>query len=79
MRGTGSFVLIEKLKTLKTRLKIWNKTSFGNLEVEKKEVLKKVKVWDVLEERNPLTLRERELKVEAMNDFKRWALLEEVH
>ena len=79
MRGTRSFVLIEKLKALKTRLKIWNKTSFGNLEVEKKEALKKVKVWDMLEERNPLTLRERELKVEAVNDFKRWALLEEVH
>ena len=34
---------------------------------------------DVLEKRNPLTLSERELKVEAGNDFKRWALLEEVH
>ena len=46
---------------------------------EKKESLKKVKAWDVLEERNPLTLSERELKVEAVNDFKRWALLEEVY
>ena len=79
MRGIGSFVLTEKLKALKTRLKIWNKTSFGNLEVKKKEALKKVKDWDVLEERNPFTLREREQKVEVVNDFKRWALLEEVH
>ena len=79
VRGTESFVLTEKLKALKTKLKIWNKTSFGNLKVEKKEALKKVKAWDALEERNPLTLRERELKVEAVNDFKRWALLEEVH
>ena len=79
VRGTGSFVLTKKLKALKTRLKIWSKTYFGNLEVEKKEALKKVKVWDMLEERNPLTLRERELKVEVVNDFKRWALLEEVH
>ena len=46
---------------------------------EKKESLEKVKAWDVLEERNPLTLSERELKVEAVNDFKRWALLEEVY
>ena len=79
VRGTGSFVLTKKLKALKTRLKIWNKTSFGNLEEKKREALKKVKAWDVLEERDPLTLRERELKVEAVNDFKRWALLEEVH
>ena len=49
VRGTRSFVLIENLKALKTRLKIWNKTSFGNLEVEKKEALKKVKAWDALE------------------------------
>ena len=47
--------------------------------MEKKEALKKVKAWDALEERNPLTLREREPKAEAVNDFKRWALLEEVH
>ena len=46
---------------------------------KKKEALKKVKAWDVLEERIPLTLSERELKVEDVNDFKRWALLEEVH
>ena len=38
--------------------------------MEKKEALKKVKAWDALEERNPLTLRERELKVEVVNDFK---------
>ena len=79
VRGTRSFVLTEKLKALKARLKIWNKTYFGNLEVKKKEALKKVKVWDMLEEMNPLTLRERELKVEAVNDFKRWALLEKVY
>ena len=36
MRVTGSFVLTEKLKALKTRLKIWNKTSFGNLEEKKR-------------------------------------------
>ena len=39
------------LKALKTRQKIWNKTSFGNLAVEKKEALKKVKTWDALEEK----------------------------
>ena len=46
---------------------------------EKKEALKKVKAWDVLEERNPLTLSERELKIDVVNDFKRRALLEEVY
>ena len=56
VRGTRSFVLIEKLKSLKTRLKKRNKASFGNLEEKKKEALKKVKAWDVLEERNHLLL-----------------------
>ena len=37
-------MLIEKLKTLKGQLRVWNKNSFRRVE-EKEEVLKKVKEW----------------------------------
>ena len=70
VRGTGSYVITEKLKALKNQLKLWNKTSFENLEEKKNEALKKIKAWGVLEERNPLTLSESELKVVVVNDFK---------
>ena len=36
IRGTGSYVLIEKLKALKAHLRSWNKNSFGRVE-EKNE------------------------------------------
>ena len=33
--------------------------------------------WDGLEVTRPLSFREKELKLEAMEEFKHWALLEE--
>ena len=51
--------------------------SFGRLEV-KKEALKKVKEWDDLDVQRPLSVREREQKLETLKEFKRWALLEEI-
>ena len=44
----------------------------------KKEALKKVKEWDDLDVQRPLFVREREQKMEALKEFKRWALLEEI-
>ena len=49
IRGTGSYVLTEKLKALKAQLGAWNKNSLGRVEVKKKEALKKVKEWDDLD------------------------------
>ena len=60
IRGTGSYVLTEKLKALKGQLKTWNKNSFGKVEEQKKEALKKVKGWDELKVLRPLYERERE-------------------
>ena len=62
IRGTGSYMLAEKLKGLKAQLKAWNKNSFGRVEV-KKETLKKVKEWDDLDVHRPLSVREREQKM----------------
>ena len=65
------------MKALKGQLRTWNKNSFGKVE-EKKEALKKVKVWDDLEVLKPLSSREKELNLEAMQEFKDWVLMEEV-
>ena len=38
-KGTSSFVLVEKLKALKHKLKSWNKEVFGRVEDRKKTTL----------------------------------------
>ena len=48
-RGTSSYVLMEKIKALKSKLKIWNKEMFGRVEENKKNALSKVAAWDKLE------------------------------
>ena len=49
-RGTNSYVLMEKIKSLKSKLKIWNKDVFGRVEENKKNALSKVAAWDDLED-----------------------------
>ena len=38
-RGTSSYVLMEKIKPLKSKLKVWNKEVFGRVEENKKKAL----------------------------------------
>ena len=45
-QGSYSFVLAEKLKALKSSLKIWNKEVFGKIRVNKTLALEKVSFWD---------------------------------
>ena len=40
---------MEKIKALKSKLKIWNKEMFGRVEENKKNALSKVAAWDKLE------------------------------
>ena len=40
--GTRSYILMEKLKALKENLRLWNKETFNNVELRKKEALKKL-------------------------------------
>ena len=52
--------------------------SFWKSEKRKKGSLKKVAHWDKMESQRSLSTREMENEVEALEDFKRWTLLEEV-
>ena len=77
-RGTHSYVLMEKIKALKVKLKAWNKEVFGNVDEQKNSTLKKVALWDDIESRRPLSDGERQERMSPMEDFKKWAIMEEI-
>ena len=47
--GTPNFVLAKKLKVLKEDIIQWNRSEFGNVERQKKELLEALKLLDVKE------------------------------
>ena len=49
------------------------------VEENKKAALKKIALGGVMEAIRPLSTSEMEAKVEALEDFKRWALMEEIN
>ena len=61
---TPSFVLAKKLKALKEDIIRWNRSEFGNVERQKKELLEALKLLDVKE--GKLGLSEVELGERAM-------------
>ena len=71
-------MLMEKMRALKVKLKAWNKEVFGNVEEQKKSELKKVALLDDMESRRPLSDGERQDRLGAMEDFKKWAIMEEI-
>ena len=76
-RGTSSYVLMENLKAIKFLLKTWNKEVFGRVEENKKSALTKVAAWDAIESERPFSPEELGTRMTAMEDFKKWSLLEE--
>ena len=75
---TYNYVLMEKIKALKVKLKAWSKGVFGNVDEQKKSALKKVALWDDIESRRPLSAGEREERMGAMEEFKKWTIMEEI-
>ena len=76
--GSFSYILAAKLKALKGLLKSWNMEVFGRVEVKKKEALQRVSFWDDLEMQRELVLEEREERIMAKEEYKSWAVLEEI-
>ena len=76
-KGTSSYVLLEKLKALKILLKAWTKDVFRRVEENKKSTLTKEAVWDNIENVRPLSSEELEARLTAMEDFKKWSVMEE--
>ena len=69
---------MEKIKALKVKLKAWNKGVFGNVVEQKKFALKKVALWDDMETQRPLSDGERLDRLGAIEDFKKWVIMEEI-
>ena len=78
VRGGSSFVVAEKLKVLKIKLKGWNKEVFGRVEMRKNQALKNMTRWDTVGAIRPLTRSKLDRKIVELEEFKRWALLEEI-
>ena len=76
--GSSSFILVEKLKVLKSKLKEWNKDIFGKVEYRKDLTLDQVEFWDAKEKTSRLSLEELEARKEAREEYKKWVLLEEI-
>ncbi|RVW59604.1 Transposon TX1 uncharacterized 149 kDa protein [Vitis vinifera] len=76
--GSYSFVLSEKLKALKVKLKNWNKEVFGKVGVNLRMALGKVSFWDDQERQRTLNEQELEARKEAKEEFKKWAIIEEI-
>ncbi|KAG5611511.1 hypothetical protein H5410_022792 [Solanum commersonii] len=53
--GRHDFILASKLKAMKTKLKDWSVSIYGNLEKRKKEMLNKVHEFDEIQQSRPLT------------------------
>ena len=72
-KGSASFILPEKLKGLKGKLKVWNKEVFGSVGTKKAEALHRAGYWDNLEKKRELSLEESEERAKAKDDYKRWS------
>ncbi|RVW36583.1 LINE-1 retrotransposable element ORF2 protein [Vitis vinifera] len=75
--GSYSFILTEKSKALKIKLKEWNSEVFGKVGVNKGLALDKVSYWDNQEQLRALNEQELEAREETREEFKKWALMEE--
>ena len=71
-------MIAKKLKALKLKLKSANKEVFGRVEDKKKIALQNLAHWDVVRTQRSLTQLELERKVDEVEEFKKWALLEEI-
>ena len=76
--GSPSFILAEKLKFMKVKLKEWNRNTFGRVEYRKNLALEQMEFWDAKEKISRLSLEELEARNEAREDYKKWVLLEEI-
>ncbi|RVW81060.1 Transposon TX1 uncharacterized 149 kDa protein [Vitis vinifera] len=73
----SSHCIAEKLKALKKDLKNWNKEVIGNVSLNRAEAFSRLQRWETRENDSPLTASEVEAKNLALEDYKKWALMEE--
>ena len=75
---TPSYILAKKLTALKTDLKKWNKTDFGNITAKKQQLWSKLNALDVKEDNQPLIEEENLEKATFRSELEKTALLKEI-
>jgi hypothetical protein len=78
-QGLPSFVLANKLKTLKVDLKKWNAEVFRDVGKKKKELLEGINELECFEEARGLVEEERVQKSDMIREMKKTLLCEEVN
>nr|CAN72765.1 hypothetical protein VITISV_037010 [Vitis vinifera] len=76
--GSYSHILACKLKALKQDLKVWNREVFGNVSLNKNTALSQIGYWDAKERDCGISLEDSEARRRAMEEFSKWAVLEEI-
>ena len=77
VEGYSSHCIVEKLKTLKKDLKKWNRDVVGNVLYNRVEAFSCLQSWEAKENENFLIPGKAEAKRLALEDYKKWTLLEE--
>jgi exonuclease III len=76
--GSPSYILVQKLKSLKVDLRRWNKETFGDVNVRKHDLQAQIQDFDFLEETRPLTEEEGVAKDHLKAELENVLLLEEI-
>uniref|UniRef100_A0A2N9IB59 Uncharacterized protein n=1 Tax=Fagus sylvatica TaxID=28930 RepID=A0A2N9IB59_FAGSY len=76
--GSPSYVLIQKLKSLKMDLRRWNKEIFGDVNLRKNDLQIQIQDLDLVEETRPLSVEEGVTKENLKAEFEKLLLLEEI-
>ena len=76
--GSPSFILAQKLKTLKADLKKWNREEFGDLAFRKKNLLIELMGLDAREELVSLSNEEQIHRLQLKGNVEQLAFLEDI-
>uniref|UniRef100_A0A2N9EUU7 Reverse transcriptase domain-containing protein n=1 Tax=Fagus sylvatica TaxID=28930 RepID=A0A2N9EUU7_FAGSY len=76
--GSPSYILIQKLKSLKVDLRRWNKEIFGDVNLRKNDLQAQIQDLDLVEETRTLSVEEGVIKENLKADFEKLLLLEEI-
>lgn len=68
-QGSASFVWAKKIKHLKEQIKIWNKSEFGQLEVQEENIKLCISELDEKEEGDGLSVQDRIQQAELKRNF----------
>ena len=78
VNGTPSFVFAAKLKALKVDLKKWNDTQFGNVSLQKKQLMADLRAIDAMEDSRQLSVEERGRREIIIAGLEKVILMDEI-